>query len=333
MNNSSIRTEEWTASHGILLDSASFLDGSIDQETKKLNADIHEILSALPPAYTLAPLTIREASERGEGLFPMKRLEVIKDRAICGSGGDILLRVYIPETINAVYLHIHGGGFMLGRAHHSDEQCFRLANACNVATVSVDYRLAPEHPFPAGLDDCQAAALWLANHMKEEFGTSRLLIGGESSGANLSVATMLMMRDQHGFSGFSGACLNYGVFDFSGTPSSLNWGENRKLILTSRTMEWFYDNYAPKDLWRDPRVSPLYAELHKMPRALFIVGTLDPLLDDSLFMAARWIAAGNEAELAVYPGGIHAFNAFPTALAEKANNRIINFLKEAAATL
>ena len=95
-------------------------------------------------------------------------------------------------------------------------------------------------------------------------------------------------------------------------------------------MEWFNENYVPREQWRDPYVSPLYADLQGMPKALFTVGTLDPLLDDSLFMASRWTAAGNEAELAVYPGGIHAFNAFPIPLAGKANNRIIDFIKEVA---
>jgi acetyl esterase len=208
--------------------------------------------------------------------------------------------------------------------------CFRIAQNCQVATVSVDYRLAPEYPYPAGLDDCQAVALWLADHGNEEFGTKRLLIGGESAGATLSVATMLRMRDQSSFTGFSGASLTYGVYDLTGTPSSRYWGEERPLILTSKTLEWFNENYAPRDLWRDPYISPLYADLHGLPKALFTVGTLDPLLDDSLFMASRWTAAGNDAELAVYPGGIHAFNAFPTSLAEKANNRILDFIKEIA---
>lgn len=314
----------------LFLDKENFLDESVEEPTKALNARIQEMLSALPRTYTLPPQTIRDAREQGGGLWSTKRLEEVKDRSIPGPDGEISLRAYVPEKIDAVYLHIHGGGFMLGRAHHSDEPCFRIARACNVATISVDYRLAPEHPFPAGLEDCQAAALWVIRHMKEEFGSDRLIIGGESAGANLSVATLLRLRDQNGFAGFSGACLTYGVYDLSGTPSSLNWGEERVLILTSRTMEWFNENYAPRELWKDPEVSPLYADLQKMPKALFSVGTLDPLLDDSLFMAVRWTSAGNEAELAVYPGGIHAFNAFPTPLAEKANNRIIDFIKQAA---
>jgi len=217
---------------------------------------------------------------------------------------------------------------MLGRAHHTDEPCLKIATTCQVVTLSVDYRLAPENPFPAGLDDCEAAAAWVATNMAKEFGTDLLLIGGESAGATLSVGTLLRMRERHGFTGFAGANLVYGAYDLCGTPSARNWGEERKLVLTSRIMEWFHENYAPRPQWSDPYVSPLYADLNRMPRALFSVGTLDPLLDDSLFMCTRWVAAGNEAQLALYPGGIHAFNLFPIPLAKRANDRIMDFMKE-----
>ena len=120
----------------------------------------------------------------------------------------------------------------------------------------------------------------------------------------------------------------YGAYDLSMTPSARNWGEERNLILTTKLMEWFHDNYVPPEKQRDPDVSPLYADLRDMPPAVFTVGTLDPLLDDSLFMHARWIAAGNKAELAVYPGGIHTFNAFPIELARQANERIFDFIIE-----
>ena len=312
----------------LIPDPALFCEDAVDQETTEFNEGIHRILSKFPPTYTQAPQTLRDARERGEGLWPTKRLEEIEDRFIPGPGGEIPLRVFCPETIKGVYLHIHGGGFMLGRAHHCDEDCFKIANACQVATISVDYRLAPENPFPAGIDDCEAVAVWLVEHIKEEFGTEQLLIGGESAGATLSVATLVRMRDKHGFSGFTGANLVYGAYDLSGSPSARNWGEEKKLILTSRTMEWFHENYAPREKWRHPEVSPLYADLKGLPGALFTVGTLDPLLDDSLFMHSRWVAAGNEADLALYPGGIHVFNLFPIRLAEMANARIRDFIKK-----
>ena len=106
------------------------------------------------------------------------------------------------------------------------------------------------------------------------------------------------------------------------------WGE-RNLVLSTPIIELFSDCFVPPAEARaTPDVSPLYADLRGLPPALFSVGTLDPLLDDSLFMAARWRAAGNAAELAVYPGGMHAFNAFPMRLAESANRRCQAFVAD-----
>jgi acetyl esterase/lipase len=137
------------------------------------------------------------------------------------------------------------------------------------------------------------------------------------------------MRDRHSFTGFSGANLVYGCYDTTMTPSQRNWGE-RNLILSTPILEWFNDHYVPMEKRSDPDVSPLYADLSNMPPALFTVGTLDPLLDDSLFMHARWVAAGNESELAVYPGGIHVFNLFPIKIAREANNKAFDFISKAA---
>jgi acetyl esterase/lipase len=193
-----------------------------------------------------------------------------------------------------------------------------LADGASVLILSVEYRLAPEHPYPAAVNDCVDVARWLAENSRHEFGTERLFIGGESAGAHLAVLTLLRMRDEHAFTGFSGAHLLYGCFDLSGTDSLLAWGDSN-LILDTPTMQWFFDQFVPDAERSDPRISPLYADLTSMPPALFIVGTLDPLLDDTLLMAARWQAAGSLAELMVYPGGVHAFNAFPLEITRDAN--------------
>jgi len=131
--------------------------------------------------------------------------------------------------------------------------------------------------------------------------------------------------------GFLAVNLVYGWFDLSDTPSVRRWGE-RELILSARTMSWFSDYYVPAQRRRDPEVSALYADLRGLPPALFSAGTLDPLLDDSLFMHARWIAAGNEAELAVYPGGVHGFTSMPTPIAKAALQRIDGFLSAVVAS-
>ncbi len=190
-----------------------FSPENISPETSKLNAEIQKLSAKMPPTHTLPPQKIRDDRESGKGPWPVIRLDSVEDRTIPGPAGDILLRVHVPETVKGVYLHIHGGGFMLGRAYHSDVAMVRMAETCGVATVSVDYRLAPEDPYPAGPDDCEAAAVWLTKNAFKEFGSELLFIGGESAGANLSAVTLLRMRDKHGFTGFAGTNLVYGGFD------------------------------------------------------------------------------------------------------------------------
>ncbi len=308
------------------LDPSLFRSEAIDPETAADVAGLEAMLAGVPPTWTQQPQAIRDAREEGKGIFgPIVRSDMAQERSVDGPGGPIPVRVFVPEVVRGVYLHFHGGGWVLGRAHHFDQRNEAIARNCNLAVVSVDYRKAPEHPYPAGPDDCEAAALWLVERARAEFGSDRLLIGGESAGGQLAVATLLRLRDRHGIASFAAANLVFGVFDLSETPSQRLWGD-RELILSRRTMKWFYDFFVPAERRRDPDVSPLYADLHGLPPALFTVGTLDPLLDDSLFMHARWLTAGNEAELGVYPGGVHGFTNFDTALARKANERIEAFL-------
>jgi acetyl esterase/lipase len=164
------------------------------------------------------------------------------------------------------------------------------------------------------------------------FGVETFYIGGESAGAHLSACTLLRLRDKHGLTPFKGANLHAGIYDLSLTPSARNFKEE-KLILAKRDIEYFVRHYLVQGGYqggdmRDPAISPLYADLKGMPKALFTVGTQDALLDDSLFMYGRWLAAGNEAELECYPGGCHVFTGFPGALSDAANKRIWDFLSQ-----
>jgi acetyl esterase/lipase len=208
--------------------------------------------------------------------------------------------------------------------HGSQDEGCAIAVGTGLVAASVDYRLAPEHPYPAGPDDCEAAARWLVDGGYLELGAPPFFaIGGESAGAHLAVVTLLRLREA---AAFRAANLVYGAYDLAGTPSRRRFRD--ALILTGDAMDWFTDNFLPGldgEQRRAPDISPLYADLG--PAAgCFTVGTLDTLLDDSLFMAARWQAAGNEADLRIYEGGVHGFNAFPTAVAKLANDAQLAFL-------
>lgn len=304
-------------------------------ETRAFNAELERLLATQPPVHTLEPEVSRRARIEGTGVFPAPELlPQGQDRIIPGPGGRIDLRSFTPETVDGVYLHVHGGGWVLGSSRQQDVRLWSLAQEANVAVVSVDYRLAPEHPYPAGPDDCEAAALWLLDSARAEFGTERLAIGGESAGAHLAAVTLLRLRDRHGITGaFRAANLVYGAFDLTMTPSSRLWGDHN-LVLSTPIIAWFADCYLgtmDAEARRAPDVSPLYADLDAMPPALFSVGTLDPLVDDSLFMEARWRQAGNAAELRLYDEGVHAFSYFPISLAAEANADQAAFVKAAVA--
>ncbi len=314
------------------LDPALFADSAISPETKAFNEMLVKLMTPLSDWWVVGAEQTRAARRRGEGPFP---LPVASPRAqtweIDGPGGKIPLRVIAPDKPTGVYLHIHGGGWVLGAADQQDPMLERIATSTGMACVSVEYRLAPEHPYPAGPDDCEAAALWLVRNAREKFGTDKLTIGGESAGGHLSAVTLLRMRDKHGYAGFRGANLVFGAFDLAMTPSQKAFG-NERLVLRTLDIEKFCEGFLPGvNDRRVPDISPLYADLKGICPALFTIGTKDALIDDSLFMWGRWSRAGNIAELAVHPGGAHGFTAFPLAVSRAANATIDAFLARAIA--
>jgi acetyl esterase len=243
----------------------------------------------------------------------------------------LTLRIIRPvDTPTAVMLHIHGGGFTVGTPAMSDHSNSELARALGIATVSVDYRLAPQAPHPAALDDCEAASLWLLESSRERFCCERVLIGGESVGATLAALTLLRLRDRHHVADrICGANLVVGCYDFSKTPSQRHSTEALFLSPTRlrATVAAAFPHLSPEAL-RDPQISPLYAPLNGLPPAILSVGTHDAVLDDSLFMAMRWRAAGNVATLEVYPEGTHSFLRIPSKMAIEGRRRIVKFLRE-----
>jgi acetyl esterase len=253
---------------------------------------------------TGAEAAARLARRRGEHLpQPLSTSELAEDRVVAG----VRVRVFTPAEVDCVYLHLHGGGFVYGGARLQDERLEFVATACRAAVVSVEYRLAPEHPYPAAPDDCEAVAVWLAEHAGAEIGSDRLAIGGESAGANLAVTTLLRLRDRHGYTGFAAASLSSGCFDLE-----LNgFVETEERSLVRDELEPLFAAYAGTVARDDPELSPVHADLHDLPVAQLVAGSLDPLLQDTLLLADRWRRSGNLAEVVVLDGGVHGVDASP----------------------
>ncbi|WP_211347030.1 alpha/beta hydrolase [Saccharothrix australiensis] len=242
------------------------------------------------------------------------------EQVVEAAGRQVPVRVLLPAGDTAprgVHLDIHGGGFYLGSAAQGDARNRRLADALGVAVVSVDYRLAPEHPWPAAPDDCETAALWLLERAEARFGTTRLSIGGFSAGATLAMTTLLRLRDRGVVDPFAGAALQFGTYDLSGlTPAG-------RLIAD----EYFIQAYAGHVPDRTaPDISPVYGDLRGLPPVLVVVGSLDVLLEDNLAMTARLSAAGGEVDLRIYPEAPHGFTSRPTGMADAALHDIERWL-------
>jgi acetyl esterase/lipase len=297
-------------------------------ETRAFNEQLRALIETMPAVETLPAEATRRARYEGRGIFPPP---TFLPQARWVDAGGVRVRTIVPEEARGVYVHIHGGGWTLGAADLQDQLLGYLADETGLAVASVDYRLAPEHPYPAGPDDCERAVLWLLEHADELGAPPVFGIGGESAGAHLAVVTLVRLRDRHGIGGaFRAADLFYGGFDLSGTPSRRAYDDI--LVLSDGFMDWCTENFTPgldPEARRDPDLSPLYADLRGLPPALVVVGSADPLLDDSLFMAARWQAAGNETELRVYEDAVHGFNAFPIGMARLANEAQASFLRRA----
>ncbi|MBU3068174.1 alpha/beta hydrolase [Nocardia sp. NEAU-G5] len=234
-------------------------------------------------------------------------------------GNSVSLRIHTPvdRAAKGVFLEIHEGGFLFGSAAGSDVRNRRLADALDIAVVSVDYRLAPEHPWPAAPDDCETAALWLAEHAERRFGTTRLAIGGLSSGSTLAMKTLLRLRDRR-VTAFDCAVLQYGSYDLSGrTPAG-------RLIAG----EYFLEAYAGSAPDRtDPDFSPLFADLSDLPPILMVIGEADVILEDNLVMAARLVASGADVDVRIYPDAPHGFTVHPTPMGRAALADIDTWLR------
>lgn len=295
-------------------------DEDLEAVREAIRAESKDFVAQFPRSEDETGSVLERARARRETESALViRSDKAVDRTIAGPRGPLRLREFRPERIDGAMLHIHGGGWMTGEPELTDLLNEALSQHLNLAIVSVEYRLSPENPYPAAPDDCEAAALWLVEHARGEYGTDRLLIGGESAGAHLSAVTLLRMRDRHDNArSFCGANLVFGAYDLSHSPSATGVGiERGGDILDPQEIGFMVDQFAQgMDALgrRDPDLSPLYADLRGMPPALFTVGTSDHLVDDNLFFANRWLVAGNAAELLVYPDAPHGCIGIPTVM-------------------
>ncbi|WP_156727037.1 alpha/beta hydrolase [Streptomyces apocyni] len=268
------------------------------------------------------PSTLRELKEaRARRPAPRAAHPPAIDETIETAEARVPVRVFTPVAgpPRGVYLDIHGGGFYMDSAAGGDTRNRELADALQLAVVSVDYRLAPEHPWPAAPDDCEAAALWLVEEADARFGTSRLAIGGTSAGATLALATLLRLRDRGAVGRFTGAALQFGTYDLSArTPGGRRIAD-----------EYFLQAYVGQVEDRTvPDISPLYGVLRGLPPTLLVVGSADVLLEDNLALAGRLSAADNDVEVRVYPGAPHGFTGHPTAMARTALSGVDSWLRD-----
>ena len=311
------------------IDPAVFRPESISAETAKFNEWLEAALAEGPALHEVPPALTRQARLEGKGLLPSGGpLDGSDWRPAPTEAGEV--RISLPKgDPSGIFIHIHGGGWTIGSPTQCDDWMQYLAAETGCVCVSIKYRLGPEEPWPACADDCEAAAVWVIEELAKKYGTDRIAIGGESAGAHLSAVTLNRLKARGIGDAVHGALFHYGVFDLAMTPSMANWGD-RNMILSTPTVDWFADNLVGDDpsLLRSAQASPILAGLSGMPPALFQVGTVDPLIDDTLFMAQRWMVAGSEAAVNVYPGGVHAFDMFDITIAKEARAAGAAFLKD-----
>jgi acetyl esterase len=277
-------------------------------------------LTQLAPLETLTP---EEARGRFEEMAEARRqmavepVDQIRDLKIPGPAGEIPIRVYTPkvESPAPALIYFHGGGWVLGDLESHDHVCRALANRASCVVLSVDYRLAPEHKFPAAVHDSYAATQWIADHAGElGVDRSRIAVGGDSAGGNLAAVVSQIARDR------GGPSLAYQLLIYPGTDMRMNMpsiDENADgPLLTKASMHWFVNHYLNSEGDRtDPLASPMLASnLGGLPPAFILTAECDPLRDEGEAYGRRLQEAGVSVEVQRYKGMPHGFFSFAAAL-------------------
>lgn len=270
---------------------------------------------AVPPLHTLAPAQAR-ASYRERRFFTQPappEVAVVRDLAMAGPATDLALRLYRPlgsaaDAVLPVLVFFHGGGWVIGDLDTHDTLCRELANGAGCAVVAVDYRMGPEHRFPAAVDDCLAALRWVhANAARLGLDPARMAVGGDSAGGNLAAVAAIAARDA------GGPALAFQLLIYPATDqrrgAASHETNGQGYLLTRDTIAYFHDHYitdAAHDL--DWRASPLLCpRLQGLPPAFVLTAGHDPLRDEGLQYAQALSAAGTPASLVCFERQIHGF--------------------------
>jgi acetyl esterase len=292
-------------------------------------AFLGELAELGAPRYGEQPIDVqREAMEGGAAaLFGPCPDVPFEDIAIPGPGGSIPARIYRPgEDPTGILVYFHGGGWVIGSIVSAHGVCATLAERSGCVVASIDYRLAPEHVFPAAVEDAWAATCWIAEHAAELGGNGRLAVGGDSAGGNLTAVVTMRAREQ-------GLPLEFQLLVYPVTDADLDTGSYRENAegywLTRDAMAWFWDQYVPTEDRFHPEASPLRAEdLSGLPPALVITAEYDPLRDEGEAYAKRLTEAGVDVTLSRYDGLPHGFFRLPAKI-----DRSNDALREAAVKL
>ena len=269
----------------------------------------------VPPTHTLAPAEARSFYRERRFFTQPAPPEVALVRELQAEGphGAVPLRLYRPlgsaaGAVLPVLVYYHGGGWVIGDLDTHDTLCRELANAAGCAVVAVDYRLAPEHRFPAAVDDCLAATVWVRRHAAAlGVDAKRLAIGGDSAGGNLAAVVALLARDAGDLPIVFQLLIYPATDQRRGAPSHQANGQG--YLLTADSMNYYHDHYLPdpaQDL--DWRTSPLLRDdLTRLPPAFVLTAGYDPLRDEALMYSQRLSEAGNRATHICFERQIHGF--------------------------
>jgi monoterpene epsilon-lactone hydrolase len=248
------------------------------------------------------PIESRAALEKSIRIFPILKGTLMTPVDVDGITGEWLDRAGTPE--DRVILYLHGGSFASGSINSHRFIVAPIVKEANTRTLMINYRLAPEHPFPAATEDGYTAYRWL---MRQGFAPDRIIIMGDSAGGGLTLGTMLYAREQ-GTPMPAGGVGLAPAFDAALAGESCTTRQHRDFMLNAKKLrEVILPGYIGKTDLRDPILSPIHADLHGLPPLLFHVGTDDILLSDSIMLAERAKAAGVDVTLKIWPGMWHVF--------------------------